>query len=77
MGQTQPAVRHIQPVHLSGQRTHLGIPIDERPAILDVDGAPQRRAVPTLHSRALGVEPRVELGHVALLGPQFIFVSLS
>ena len=72
--ETQPAVRHVQPLHLFGQRTNLGIPIHECPAILDVDGAPQRRAVPTLHPRALGVEPRVEPGHVAPLGPQFVFV---
>jgi hypothetical protein len=57
--ETQPAVRHVQPVHLFGQRAHVGIPCHECPAILEVDGAPQRRAVPTLHTRALGVEPRV------------------
>ena len=40
--ETQPVVRHVQPLHLSGQRTHLGIPFHEGPAILEVDGAPQR-----------------------------------
>ena len=75
--ETQPVVRDIQPLQLSGQCTHLGIPMYECPAILEIDRTPQRRAVPTLHSRALGIEPRVEPGHVAPLGTQFVFVTLS
>ena len=75
--ETQPVVRHVQPLHLFGKRTYPGVPIHQCPAILDIDGTPQRRAVPTLHSRALGVEPCVERGHVAPLGPQFLFVPVS
>ena len=65
--ETQPVVRHVQPLRLSGQRTHLGIPLHQRPAILEVDGTPQRCAVTALYPRALGVEPGVQLGHVGLL----------
>ena len=72
--ETQPVVRHVQPPQLSGHRAHLGIAIHERPAVLEVDGGPQRRAVPPLRSRALGVEPRVEPRHVAPFGPQFVVV---
>ena len=75
--ETQPVVRDIQPLQLSGQCTHLGIPMNEGPAILEIDGTPQRSAVSALHSRALGVEPRVEPGHIVPLGPQFVFVTLS
>ena len=42
--ETQPVVRHVQPPHLLGQRAHLDIPLHECPAVLEVDGAPQRRA---------------------------------
>jgi hypothetical protein len=75
--ETQPVVRHVQPLQLSGQRAHLGIPMNQCPAILEVDGTPQRSPVPSLHSRALGVEPRVEPGDIAALGMQFVFVNLS
>ena len=67
--ETQPVVRHVEPLHRSGQRPHFGIAFHECPAHLQVDGAQQRRVVVTLQSRPLDVEPRVELGHVALFVP--------
>ena len=59
--ETQPVIRHVQPPQLSGHSTHLGIPIHECPAVLEVDGGPQRRAISPLRSRAFGVEPCVEV----------------
>ena len=75
--ETQPVVGYVEPPHLFGQRSHLGIPLHERAAVLRVDGAPQCRVVATLHLGALGVEPVVELGHIAPLRPQFVFVFSS
>ncbi len=70
--ETQPFVRDVQPLHLFGHGTHLGVPVRQRLGI-----ARQRGAELVFGSRALGVEPRVEPGHVALLGPQFFFVPSS
>ena len=72
--ETQPVVRDVQPLHLLGQRTDLGIPFDECRHLLD--RAPQSRRVAVLHPRPLGVEPRVQPGHVDALGLQLVFVVL-
>ena len=75
--ETQSWVRHIEPRHLPGQCTHLDIPIHQRPAILGINGGPQRRAVSSLHARALRIESRIQRRHVLALGFQFVFVVPS
>jgi hypothetical protein len=66
--EAQAMVSHVQSLHLFGDRAHLDIPVDERPAVLFVDRAAQRRAVPALHPRAFGVQPVVQSGHIVALG---------
>ncbi len=72
--EAQTVIRHVQPGDLPGQRPHSGVPLHQRAAVLGVDRASQRRAVPALHPRALGVESHIEPRHVCPLVPQFFFV---
>jgi hypothetical protein len=56
----KPVVGNVQPSHLFGQRTHLGVARHERPAVLDVDVGAQRLGVRPFDPRAFGVQPGVE-----------------
>jgi hypothetical protein len=68
--ETQCVVRHVQSLHLSGQRPDLGITVQQRGAV-----SAQGRVVFPLGPGAFGIEPGVELVHVGLFGVQLVFVS--